>query len=207
MHTQPTCGRRLDWTCEEDPHVPAVAGTRSLESPWNPQAPARRQEGAGIGAPPVFVEVDREEEARFVEQHRIDAGDKPLAVVVLTGQVPAQHGLGYRKKAAVRTFRTLHSRFLADAANPFVVARGRVARLTGLRVFPPAGEDVIATPKERTKQDDLFGIRECRRSRNDVRHLRYRCWLHLNRGAPIQLLKRSKNARRGGPEEPFSINS
>ena len=108
----------------------------------------------------------------------------------------ASHNLiGDRHECLVRAVAALDPRLLADAANPFVVARGRVARLTGLRVFPPAGEDVVATPKERTKQGDLFGIGECRRTRNDVRHLRRRRGLHLNRGAPLQLLKRSKNAR------------
>src|SRR5215204_3635161 len=73
---------------------------------------------------------------------------------------------------------------------------GRRARSPPYRSsrFPPAGEDVVATPKERTKQGNLFGIRERRRSRCDVRHLRRRRGLHLNRGALLQLLKRSKNA-------------
>jgi hypothetical protein len=94
---------------------------------------------------------------------------------------------------------TLDPWLLTDAANPFVIARRRVACLAGLWVLPSAREDVVATPKERTKQGDLLNIGKCRRTRNarDLRSRRGRCLTHA---ALLQLLKRSKNARALGIE-------
>jgi hypothetical protein len=83
---------------------------------------------------PLLVEVDRQEEARFVLQHRVDARDKRLALVVLSGQTPPDHVVGHREKTPVKTLRALDSRFLADAANPFVRTRGPEPDLPVLRL-------------------------------------------------------------------------
>ena len=58
----------------------------------------RLEKRRGILAPAGLVEVDGEEEARLVQEHRVDARDEGLPVVVVAGQVPANDVVGHRKE-------------------------------------------------------------------------------------------------------------
>ena len=69
--------------------------------------PRRRQrfeKGRGIVLPAGLVEVDGQEEARLVEQQRIDTSDEGLSLGVAAGQVPADDVVGDRKESTVGAF-------------------------------------------------------------------------------------------------------
>jgi hypothetical protein len=51
--------------------------------------------------------------------------------------------------------------------------------------FPPAGEDVVTTSEERTKQGNLFGIGLRCRTRNGNRHLTRRRGLDFRHGTSL----------------------
>src|SRR5687767_6767576 len=116
---------------------------------------ARVQEYSGIVCPPLLVKVDREDEARFIEQHRVDARDEWLSGIVVAGQVPSNDGLIDGKKSLARAFRALDTRLLADPADPFVRTGWRVSGLAGLPAFKATGIDVFTTAEQRTEQGDL----------------------------------------------------
>ena len=69
----------------------------------------------GVFPPMRLVEIGRQEEAGFVRQHRIDAHDEIAAVVVLAGQMPANHFVGYGQKSPVWTLGALDSGLFAHA--------------------------------------------------------------------------------------------
>src|SRR5262245_44882805 len=171
----------------------AVAGAGALKGCGHTLLPACRQERQRVTLPRLLVEIGSQEPAGLIRHERIDACCERLRLSRISNvpslQMASHNVLGDGHECLVLAVTALDPRLLANAANPFVVACGRVARFTGLRVFPPTWENVIATPKERTKQGELFGIGEDRPTNNDARHLRGR------RGAPLQLLERSKNAR------------
>jgi hypothetical protein len=57
----------------------------------------------------------------------------------------------------VRALAALDARLLADAANPLVGARGRVAFLLRFRVLPILWKDVGAPAEESSEEGDLLG--------------------------------------------------
>ena len=78
-------------------------GPRSLESRRDSQAVARSQERGGIVLPPSLIEVDREEEARLIEQQRVDTGDEWLPFGIPSREVPADDVIGDWKETALST--------------------------------------------------------------------------------------------------------
>lgn len=72
------------------------------------------------------VEIDSQEEARLVQEHRIYAGHEALSRVVTPGQVPPNHVVGHGEEATIRTLGALDARLFADASHPFVRAGGRI---------------------------------------------------------------------------------
>ena len=143
---------RRNRVLEEDPDVCASTGAGSFECRRNIQAKARFQEYSGIIGPPVLIKVDREDEARFIEQHRINASDERLSSIVVAGQVPSNDRLIDGKKSPARAFRALDTRLLADPADPFVRAGRRVSGFAGFATLKSPGIDVFATAEQRTEQ-------------------------------------------------------
>jgi hypothetical protein len=85
------------------------------------------RKGCSVVLPVRFIEIERQEEARFVQEQRIDARDKRLALAIFAGQVPANDVVGHGQESAVLTVRALNPRFLTDAAHPLVGAGRRVS--------------------------------------------------------------------------------
>ena len=142
---------------EEEPGVGAVSGTGALHGYRNSVSLARLAEGSYVFPPAVVVEVHGEEPAPLVLEHGIDAHDL-LALEVLKNfcVVDRQEGL-VRAFAAGRPAAANRALLLADAADPFVGANGRVPGLPGLRVFPASRKDIGPAPKERAKEANLLG--------------------------------------------------
>ena len=76
--------------------------------------------------PIALVEIDSQEEARLIQEHRIHAGHESLSGIVTAGEVPTNHVVGHGEEATIRTLGALDARLVADAANPFVRAGGRI---------------------------------------------------------------------------------
>lgn len=69
--------------------------------PLESSVPTRVEERGRVVLPVRLVEVDGEDEARFVEQQRIDAGDEHLPLGVDSGKMPANDVVGEGQEAAV----------------------------------------------------------------------------------------------------------
>ena len=65
------------------------------------RAPARVQEGARVVLPAGLVEIGRQEEARLVQQQRVNTRDEWLAFGILAGEVPADDVVGHRQESTV----------------------------------------------------------------------------------------------------------
>lgn len=135
--------------------MPTAAGARALERRRKIQTPARTHEGERILLPTGFVEVDREEEARLVQEERIHARDERLAIGILAREVPPDDQIGDGKESTVRTVGASDARFLTDPANPLIRAGGCIAGPPGLPALEPARVHVVSTPKERAEERDL----------------------------------------------------
>jgi len=133
-----------------------ASGPRSLERCRDFQAVARVQERGGVALPPSLIEVYREEEARFIEQQRVDTGDEWLPFGIPSREVPSDDVVGNGKEAAIGAFRTLDPRLLTDAPDPLIGAGGRVPAFAGLATLEAARIDICSTSKERAEEGNLF---------------------------------------------------
>ena len=147
------CRQRI---VEKQPHMAAAPGPRSLESRRDAQAVARSQERRGVVLPPSLIEVDREEEARLIEQQRVDARDERLPFGIPSRQVPADDVVGDWKETAIGALRALDPWLLADAPHPLIGAGGCVPAFAGLAALESPRIDVRSTAKERTEEGNLF---------------------------------------------------
>ena len=131
------------------------------------------EKGRCILAPAGLVEIDGQEEARLVLKHRIDAGDKRLALGVAARQVPTNHFVSHRKESTVGTVGAFDARLLADASHPLVGAGGRVTGLAGFPALESPRINIVATAEQRTEQRDLGLRRRCLidRARDQVHEL------------------------------------
>ena len=50
----------------------------------------------------MTVEIDGHEDARLIQEHRIDGGDKRLTDIVAAGKVPSDHFIGDQSEASWR---------------------------------------------------------------------------------------------------------
>jgi hypothetical protein len=140
--------RRRQRIVEEQPYMAAASGARSLEGGWDSQSVAGTQKRGGVILPPRLVEVDCEEEARLVEQQGVHTSNEGLSFGIASRQVPADDVVGDRQEAAVGAFRTLDSRLLTDASDPFIRASRRVPGSPGLAAFETSRVHVLAATKE-----------------------------------------------------------
>ncbi len=160
VRTEPARQRGGDGLLEEQPHVSATPGARSLERGGKAEASAAAHESDCISFPSSLVEIDGQEVAGLVEQHRIDADDKRLITRVSPGQMPSNDIVGDREETAVRTHRALDPGLLADALHPLVRAGGRIAGPAGFPAFESPRVDVFAAAEQRPEEGYLG---RCRR--------------------------------------------
>ena len=112
---------------EEQPDVSAIAGARALQRRGHLEPAARLEKRARILTPVRSVQIDRDEKARLIRQHRIHAQPEVAALRIAARQMPADDLVGDRQKTAVGAIRAFDPRLLAHAPHPFVAARGSVA--------------------------------------------------------------------------------
>ena len=107
--------------------------------------------------PRRFVEIGRQEETGFIQQHWIDAHDEIAAMVVLTPQMPPNRIVSYGKKTLVRTFGTFDSGLFADSLDPFITTGRRIAGPARLAAFEAARVNIFAPTKQGTEEGN-FGL-------------------------------------------------
>src|SRR5438128_962663 len=107
------------------------------------------------GRHPRPAEGSRRGHARLVQKHGIDAGDGP-ADIVAAGKVPSDHFIGDRQESTVWALRAFDARLFADAAYPLVGACGCVAGLPCFPALESTRIHVLAPPKKRAEECDLF---------------------------------------------------
>src|SRR6185437_2514771 len=146
---------RGDGLLKKDPNMPAVAGTRPLDSGRYIQALARFKKCGGILFPGRFVKICCEKEAGLIKQHRIDSCHERSAALVLSAKVPADHVISDRIKAAMRTLRTFNSRLFANSRNPFIRACRRITGTACPAIFKTPRVHVIAASQQGAEQCDL----------------------------------------------------
>jgi hypothetical protein len=140
---------------EEEPYVPATPGPRAFERCREIQAPTCSYESERVLLPPGFVEIDREEETRLVEEQWIHAGDEGLSSGILAREMPANDLIGYRQEAAVGTVGAFDARFLTDTADPLVCAGGCVPGPAAFPALEAARVHIVSTTEEGSEERDL----------------------------------------------------
>jgi len=133
---------------EEEPDVRALSGARALETGRDVLQSTGFEESLRVLPPVRFVEINREEEAGLVLEHRVDADDKFAAKLVMSGEVISNHIVGDREEALIRALRALDSWFLANASYPLVAADGGVAGFASLSTLEPAWVDIVSAAKQ-----------------------------------------------------------
>jgi hypothetical protein len=73
----------------------------------------------------------------------------------MAGQVPSNYVIRQGEKAAVGTLAAFDPGLFADSSDPFIGARGCVARFAGLPAFESARVDVFTATKKRAEECDL----------------------------------------------------
>ena len=113
----PPRGARRDGRAEEEPHVGAVPGARSLDCRVNADTSAGLAKGGDILCPGCLVEVDGQQPTGLVRQQGVHTDD------VVAAEMIEDDLIVERQERLVRAFSALDSRLLADSANPLVGAR------------------------------------------------------------------------------------
>ena len=154
-----SCMRGSHGLFEEQPHVAAAPRTRPLECSRQIHRGARVHKRGRVFEPTALVEVDRQEEARFIQEHRVNTGHERLTGLVSAGEVPSNHFIGDRQKATVRTLPALDARFFADAPDPLVGARGCVADFPVFRLSNRRGY-TSSRPRKSERNSAIFSSDE-----------------------------------------------
>jgi hypothetical protein len=111
--------------------------------------PACIEKRLRILLPRRLVKVGRQKEARFFKEHGIHAHDEIAAIIILAGEMAANHVVCDRNELSMWTFRALDSRLFADTANPLVGANRRIAGLPRLFALESPGIYILASAKQR----------------------------------------------------------
>ena len=77
-----------------------------------------------------LVKVNRQEETRFVQQHRVYPGDKIAATVIPTRKMPPNHFISNGQKLSIPARSTLDPRLLAEPRHPFIPTSRRIPRFS-----------------------------------------------------------------------------
>ena len=143
---------------KKQPNMRALTGARPLQCERDTVCAADVRDGASAVLPVGVVEVQRQQIAGLVRQHRVQADDvAPLRVP--PGQVTVDGCVVQRAQHAVRTFGAGNAPFFAQAGPPFIRANGTVTALLCLFAVPAQGVNIGAAAKQGTKETDLFGGR------------------------------------------------
>jgi len=157
MRTQLACQTRWNGLFEEQPDVAAVARTRPFQGGWQVPLAAGLEECVGVLLPVLLVEIDRQEVTGLVPKHGVDTHHEIPSWLNLSGKMPPDNLIRYRKKAARGTIGALDSWLLAHPSNPLVRARWRIAGFSRLAALEPDRINICSSPEQRSKQSDLSG--------------------------------------------------
>lgn len=126
MGPKPTCQRDRNSVVEEHPNVPTLTGSRTFQYSRQADSRACRENSRRVVLPTGFVKIHGEEEARFVQQHRINARNEISSLLIPPGKMRANHLVRDRQKLPVLARRALHSGLLADPAQPLITTNWRI---------------------------------------------------------------------------------
>jgi len=128
----------------------AFPGSRTFHIRRDAEPGARLPNGACVLHPGRFVEVHRQQPARFVLEQGVDAQH------VITPQVAIHSAIIQRPQSSVRARAALHLRQLAEPFDELVRANRAVAGLARLLGDESLGVDVFPAAEEISEQADLF---------------------------------------------------
>jgi hypothetical protein len=140
--------------------VTPIAGSRPFKGSGHPFGAARFQHGQRIGSPILLVEIGGKKPTGLVRKQRINARDEVIArgaQAVAAAQVLFDYVVGDRDEGLMRALPAFDLGLTAYSPDPLVGARGRIAGLGGLPVFPSDREYVRATCEQAPKQRHLVG--------------------------------------------------
>ena len=127
--------------------MPAIAGSRPLEGRGHALGLASLEHGQSVGCPALLVKIGGQKPAGLVRKQRINTRHEiaaRAACALAAAQMLFEDVVGGRDEGLMRSFPLFDLRLAAYPLNPLVGARGRVAGLGGLPVFPSDGEYVSA---------------------------------------------------------------
>ena len=125
----------------------AIAGSRPLKGGGHALGLASLQHGQRVGRPALLVEIGGQKPAGLVRKQRINARDEVAArgaCALAAAQMLFDDVVGDRDEGLMRAFPAFDLGLTAYPPDPLVGARGRIAGLGGLSVFPPDREYVSA---------------------------------------------------------------
>ena len=146
---------RRNGVFKEKPDMPAVARAGSFQIRGQILVSTCLKESLGIFLPVCFVEISSQEETGFVQQHWVDAHDKIPSIVVLTGEMPANHVVGHGEQTAVWALGALDTRLLTEAWRPFVETDGCVTRSAGFSALETTRINIVPSTKQGAEKGDL----------------------------------------------------
>src|ERR1700751_1759658 len=157
MRTQLAGQTRWNGFFKEQPDVAAVAGTRSFQCDWQVALAAGFEECAGVLLPVLLVEIDRQEITGLVSKHGVNTHHKIPSWLNLSGKMPPDDLVSYRKKAARGAIGALDSWLLAHPSNPLVRARRRITGFSRFAALEANRINICSSSEQRSKQCDLSG--------------------------------------------------
>ena len=110
--------------------------------------------------PARFVQINRQEIAGFIQQHRIHSSYEVAASCVRAYEMLVDHIIRHGQELSMLTTCAFDARLFANAGHPLVRADRRVTRLPGRTTLEAARIDILSPSKERAKECNLlFGWR------------------------------------------------
>ena len=100
---------------EEEPDVPAIARTRTLESRRQIQTTTGFEERSRVLLPLRLIQIGRQEEAGLIPEHRVNAHDEVAPGVVMAGKMPAYHLIRHGQEMLIRASGAFDPGLLAQA--------------------------------------------------------------------------------------------
>ena len=131
----------------------AIAGSRPLKGRRHALGLASFKHGQGVSRPTLLVKISGQKPAGLVRKQRINTRHEIAARTVcpLAAQMLFDDAVGDRDEGLMRAFSTFDLGLAAYPLDPLVGARGRIARLGGLSIFPPDREYVSAACEQAPK--------------------------------------------------------
>src|SRR6185437_8887345 len=127
--------------------MPAIAGSRPLKGRGHALGLTSLQHGQGVSRPALLVKIGGRKPAGLVRKQRINTRHEiatRAACALAAAQMLLDDVVGDRDEGLMRAFPAFDLGLAAYPLNPLVGARGRIAGLGGLPVFPLDREYVSA---------------------------------------------------------------